>query len=162
MRRIGQVVRLLIELLVPALLMLVLDYLSRTGQFALFTFGRMYALEYGNYALLLGLAAALVASATFNRDEKPFGLSAFLAAALVGLLTIAPFVLGRAGIRFDIPPRVFDLITILSYLGFFITVGILLSGCWSVLVKAIRSIVFHTEDDDLWMKPIGAKGKPRK
>jgi hypothetical protein len=158
MRQVGQVIRLMIELLAPAGLIVAFEYASRTGWFTLFAFGRGYAAEYGNYALLLGVAAALVASATFNRDEKHFGLSAFLGTAFVGLLTISPFVLGRAGIRFDIPPKVFDLITIFAYLGFFITIGIILGGCWSVLVKAVRGIVFRVDDDD-WSKPVGVKRK---
>jgi hypothetical protein len=53
-------------------------------------------------------------------------------------VTVTPFILGRAGVTLGLTPRHFDVVITFAYLGFFIVVGVLVGGCWSVVVKALR------------------------
>ncbi len=132
------VMRFVINQLIPAALTAGLNLAPRFGYFTLLPLSMGVEREYGNYALLLGSAAALVASASFGRVGTRFDLQGFVGMALAGLLTISPFVLGRAGVTFGLPPRHFDVVITFAYLGFFIVVGLLVGGCWSVVVKAVR------------------------
>jgi hypothetical protein len=130
--------RFVIDELIPAALTAALNLAPRFGYFTLLPLSVGAEREYGNYALLLGSAAALVASASFGRPGSRFDLRGFVAFALAGLLTASPFILGRAGITLGLAPRHFDVVITFAYLGFFIAVGLLVGGCWSVVVKAVR------------------------
>ncbi len=130
----------LIDQLIPAALTAGLNLAPRFGYFTLLPLSLAVEREYGNYALLLGSAGALVASASFCRVGARFNLPQFAGVAVAGLVTVTPFVLGRAGITLGLPPRQFDVVITFAYLGFFIVVGVLVGGCWSIIVKALRDI----------------------
>ncbi len=132
--------RFLIDQLIPAALTAGLNLAPRFGYFTLLPLSLAVEREYGNYALLLGSAGALVASASFCRVGARFNLPQFAGVAVAGLVTVTPFVLGRAGITLGLPPRQFDVVITFAYLGFFIVVGVLVGGCWSIIVKALRDI----------------------
>lgn len=134
----GGLLRFASDHLVPLLLTVALNLASRLGHFTLLPLAVSLERSYGNYALLLGAAAALVASASFGREGTHFDLSAFVDTVGAGLVTLAPFILGRAGLTLGLPPRHFDIVVTFAYLGFFLVIGLLVGGCWSVAVKAVR------------------------
>ncbi len=123
--------------LVPAVLTAALNLAPRFGYFTLLPLSIGVEREYGNYALLLGSAGALVASASYGREGIHFDLPDFVGTALAGLATVTPFIMGRAGVTFGLPPRHFDILITFAYLGFFIVVGVLVGGCWSVVMKTL-------------------------
>ena len=75
---------------------------------------------------------------TFTREGRRFGIGPFLAVAAAGAVTAAPFVSARYGMYLGIPPMLFTLVATFAYLGFYMTIGLLCGGCWSVVVKAFR------------------------
>jgi hypothetical protein len=133
-----QLTRFLIEQLVPAALTAALILIQRLGFARLLPLNVVIEREYGNYALVLGVAAAFVASGTFSRVTCQFGIGAFLATASVGLGTIAPFVFARYGSYLGLSPAHFAIAATFAYLGFYVVIGLLFGGCWSVVVKAFR------------------------
>ncbi len=141
-------IRFAIDQLVPAALAAALNLAPRLGYFTLLPLSIGIEREYGNYALLLGTAGALVASASFGRTGISFTVPAFVGTALAGLVTIAPFILGRAGVTLGLPPRHLDIAATFAYLGFSIVVGLLVGGCWSVVMKSVR----EGRDSD-WSRP---------
>ncbi len=130
--------RLLVDCLVPTVLTAALNLGQRFGRITLLPLNVVIEKEYGNYALLLGMAAAFVASSTLTREGQRFGIGQFLAVAVAGSVTAAPFVLARYGMFLGVTPMEFALIATFAYLGFFVTIGLLCGGCWSVIVKAFR------------------------
>jgi hypothetical protein len=128
----------IIDHLVPVLLTVALNLAPRLGYFRLIPLPGNLEQAFGNFALILGAAAALVASVTFSRAETPFDIPAFMGTAVAALITLTPFILERAGSTFGLPLRYFNVVATLSYLGFFLVVGLLVGGCWSVAVKAVR------------------------
>lgn len=131
-------IRFAIDHLVPVGLTAALNLAPRFGYFTLLPLSIGIEREYGNYALLLGIAGALVASASFGRVGIPFNVPAFVVTALAGLVTITPFILARTGVTLGLPPRHLDVVATFAYLGFYIVVGLLVGGCWSVVLKAVR------------------------
>ncbi len=137
---VGGLLRFIIDHLVPVLLTVALNLAPRLGYFSLLPLPGNLEQAFGNFALILGAAAALVASVTFSRAGAPFDIPAFVGTAVAGLITITPFILERAGSTFGLPLRHFNIAATLSYLGFFLVVGLLVGGCWSVAVKAVRGV----------------------
>ena len=135
---VRQLTRFLIEQLVPAALTAALILIQRLGSVRLLPLNVVIEREYGNYALLLGVAAAFVASGTFSKITHQFGIGAFLATASGGLVTITPFVFARYGISLGLVPAHFAMTATFAYLGFSVVIGLLFGGCWSVVVKAFR------------------------
>ena len=133
-----QLTKLLVDQLIPAALTGALILLQRFGFMSLLPLNVVIEREYGNYALLLGVAAALVASGTFSKVTHHFGISAFLVTALAGLATVSPFVFARYGIYLGLAPVHFAIMATFAYLGLQILIGLLFGGCWSVVVKAFR------------------------
>jgi hypothetical protein len=131
-------VSFVVDHLVPAVVAAGLNLAPRLGYLTLLPLSVGFEREYGNYALLLGVTGALVASTSFGRVGAHFGVPAFVITALAGLATVAPFILGRAGVTLGLSPRHFDIVATFAYLGFFIVVGLLVGGCWSVVVKTAR------------------------
>jgi hypothetical protein len=125
-----------VEQLVPVGLTAGLNLATRSGLLTLLPLTLLIEREYGNFALLLGCAAALVASATFARVA--FDLAVFVSTAVAALVMAAPFVLGPAGLPFGLSPRQFDMLATFAYLGFFLVIGVLIGGCWSVVVRSLR------------------------
>lgn len=131
-------IRFATDQLVPTVLAAALNLAPRLGYLTLLPLSVGVEREYGNYALLLGIAGALVASASFGREDIHFDIPAFVVTALAGLATVSPFILGRAGVTLGLPPRHFDIVVTFAYLGFSIVAGLLVGACWSVVVKAVR------------------------
>lgn len=126
------------EHLVPILLTAGLAVLPRWGYLVLLPSAAGLDQAYGNLALLFGVAAALVGSVTFSRAEPRFDIPAFVGTAGVGLVAATPFILARAGLTLGLAPRYFEILATFAYVGFFIVVGLLVGGCWSVVVRAMR------------------------
>jgi hypothetical protein len=124
--------------LVPVLLTAGLNLAPRLGYFTLLPLTGGLEGAYGNLALLFGAAAALVASVTFSREGARFDIPAFLGAMGAGLVTVTPFILVRAGLTLGLPYRHFDILTTFAYVAFFAVIGLLVGGCWSVAVRAVR------------------------
>ena len=131
-------VRFTVAHLVPVLLTAGLNLAPRWGYLTLLPLTGGLERAYGNLALLFGAAAALVASVTFSREGARFDIPAFVGATGATLVTVTPFILGRAGLTLNLPPRHFDILTTFAYVGFFAVVGLLVGGCWSVAVRAVR------------------------
>ncbi len=136
LRWITALLRFAVDQLVPMALTAGLNLATRSGAVTLLPLTIVIEREYGNFALLLGCAAALVASATFCR--VPFDLSTFVTTAVAAIVLAAPFILGRAGLTLGLSSRQFDLVASFAYLGFFLVIGLLIGGCWSVLIRALR------------------------
>jgi hypothetical protein len=130
--------RLFADCLVPTVVVAAINLAQRFGHVILFPLNVVIEKEYGNYALLLGAAGAFVASATFTREGQRFGIGQFLAVAVMGAVLASPFVLARYGMHLGVQPMQFALVATFAYLGFFVTVGLLCGGCWSVVVRALR------------------------
>lgn len=130
--------RFLIDQFVPAALTAALILVQRLGFVTVLPLNLVIEREYGNYALLLGVAAALVASGTFSKATHEFGVLAFLATAAAGLLAIVPFIFARYGIFLGLAPAHFSIVATFAYLGLYVVIGLLLGGCWSTVVKAFR------------------------
>lgn len=133
-----ELLRFLVDCLVPTALTAGINIAQRFGYVLLLPLNVVIEREYGNYALLLGAAGAFVASSTFTREGRQFGIGPFLSVAVAGAVMAAPFVLARYGMHFGIAPMQFALIATFAYLGFYVTIGLLCGGCWSVVVKAFR------------------------
>jgi predicted cobalt transporter CbtA len=136
MRRFG---RFCLDQGIPAVLAIGLIAAQRFGYMALLPLNVVIEREYANYAMLLAAIAAFVTSATFMRDGWRFGIGPFLGTTLAGLVTASPFMFARYGMQFGLPPMQFALIATFAYLAFSVTLGLLIGGCWSVIVKAVRS-----------------------
>jgi hypothetical protein len=122
----------------PAALAAGLNAAQRFGYLTLLPLNAVIEKEYGNYALLLGAAGAFVASATFSRDGRRFGVTAFLTTALAGIATASPFIFARYGVQFGLDPMHFSLVATFAYLAFYVTIGLLIGGCWSAVMKSFR------------------------
>lgn len=126
------------EHLIPVLVTAALNLAPRWGYFSLLPLTGGLDHAYGNLALLFGVAAALVGSVTFGRAEPRFDIPAFVGTAGAGLVSVTPFILARAGLTVGLAPRHFDILAAFAYVGFFVVVGLLVGGCWSVTVRAVR------------------------
>ena len=133
-----QLLRFLVDCLVPAALTAGLNLAQRFNYMTLFPLNVVIEREYGNYGLLLGAAGAFVASSTFTRDGRRFGIGPFIAVAVAGAVMASPFVLARYGMYLGLAPMHFALAATFAYLGFSVTIGLLCGGCWSVAVRAFR------------------------
>lgn len=136
--RVRALLWLAAEHLVPVLLTAGLNVASRLGYLTLLPLAGGFERAYGNLALLFGAAAALVASVTFGRDNARFDIPAFVATTGAGLVTATPFILARSGQTLGLAPRHFEILTTFGYVSFFAVVGLLVGGCWSVAVRAVR------------------------
>lgn len=134
----SQLTRFLVDQLIPAALTAAVILAQRLGLMRLFPLNVVIEREYGNYALLLGVAAALVAGGTFSKVTHQFGIGAFLATVLGGLATISPFVFARYGISLGLAPVHLAMAATYAYMGLSVVIGLLFGGCWSVVVKAFR------------------------
>ena len=123
----------------PAALAVTLIAVQRFGYVTLLPLNVVIEREYGNYAMLLAAIAAFVTSATFVRDGWRFGIGPLLGTIIASLAAASPFMFARYGMQFGLPPMQFALIATFAYLAFSVTLGLLIGGCWSVIVKAVRS-----------------------
>jgi len=142
------------EHLVPILLAAGLVLAPRWGYLALLPFFAGLERTYGNIAVLFAAAAALVGSVAFSRAESRFDIPAFVGTAGVGLIAATPFILARAGLTIGLAPRHFEILATFAYIGFFAVVGLLVGGCWSVVVRAARD-AYETRTPRWPRRPIG-------
>ncbi len=133
-----KVVRFVVDLCIPAALTAGLHAAQRFGYITLLPLNVVIQKEYGNYAMFLSAAGALVASTAFSREGRRFGVVAFLCTALASLVMISPFVLGRYGMEVGLTPMEFSLVATFAYLGFSITLGLLIGGSWSAITRTFR------------------------
>lgn len=133
-----QFLTFVIEMLIPAGLTGALILVQRLGLVRLLPLSQVVEREYGNIALLLGVGGALVASGTFTRATHQYGVGGFLATASAALAMAAPFISARYGSHLGLAPAYFDILGTFAYLGFYVAVGLLFGGCWSVILKAMR------------------------
>ena len=133
---IRQLTRFVVDQGIPAALTAGLNVAQRLGYLTLLPLNVVIEKEYGNYALLLGAAGAFVASATFIRTGRRFGVGAFLLTVVASLVMVTPFILYRYGMSLGLAPMHFALAATFAYLGFYVTLGVLVGGCWSAVVKA--------------------------
>jgi hypothetical protein len=131
-----QIMGFVVDQGIPAALTAGLNVAQRLGYMTLLPLNAVIEKEYGNYALLLGAAGAFVASATFTREGRRFGVGAFLLTVLASLVMVTPFILYRYGMTLGLTPMQFALAATFAYLGFYVTVGVLVGGCWSAVVRA--------------------------
>ncbi len=136
--RINALLRFTGEHLIPVLVTAGLNLAPRLGYFTLLPLAAGLERVYGNLALLFGVAAALVASVTYGREDARFDIPAVLGTMGAGLVTVTPFILARESMTLGLPPRYFDILVTFAYVGFFAVVGLLVGGCWSVAVRAVR------------------------
>jgi hypothetical protein len=122
---------------IPAALTAGLNLAQRVGYLTLLPLNAVIEKEYGNYALLLGAAGAFVAGATFTRAGRRFGVGSFLLTVLASLVMVTPFILHRYGMDLGLAPMHFALAATFAYLGFYVTVGVLVGGCWSAVMRAL-------------------------
>jgi hypothetical protein len=132
------VTRFVVDQGIPAVLTAGLNVAQRFGYVTLLPLNVVIEKEYGNYALLLGAAGAFVASATFIREGRRFGIGPFLLTVVASLVAVTPFILYRYGMSLGLAPMHFALAATFAYLGFYVTVGVLVGGCWSAVVRAFR------------------------
>ena len=132
---IRRITRLVVDQGIPAALTAGLNLAQRLGYLTLLPLNAVIEKEYGNYALLLGAAGAFVASVTFTRDGRRFGVGSFLLTVLASLVMVAPFILHRYGMDLGLAPMHFALAATFAYLGFYVTVGVLVGGCWSAVMR---------------------------
>jgi len=130
--------RILVDQVIPAGLAAGLHLSHRYGYITLVPLNVVIERQYGSYALFLSAIAAFVASSAFTRAGRRFGIAAFLSIALVSILMVSPFVLARYGMDFGLTPMQFSAVATYTYLGFAITVGLLIGGCWSLVIRARR------------------------
>ena len=128
--------RLVVGQGVPAALTAGLNLSQRLGYLTLLPLNAVIEKEYGNYALLLGAAGAFVTSAAFTREGRRFGVGFFLLTVLASLVMVTPFILHRYGMNLDLAPMRFALAATFAYLGFSVSVGVLVGGCWSAVMRA--------------------------
>ncbi len=125
----------LLEQAIPVLSAAALNLGPRLGYFVLLPLSHTIEREYGNYGLFLGCAAAVVTSAAFGRKGGRFDLPVFSTAVFLSLLTVSPFVLARAGVALAMQGRPLDVLLVFAYLGFSMVAGVILAGCWSLVVQ---------------------------
>ncbi len=135
LRRLG---RILVDQAVPAGLAAGLHLAHRYGHITLVPLNVVIERQYGSYALFLSAIAAFVAASAFTRAGRRFGIAVFLCIALVSILMASPFVLARYGMDLGLTPMQFSVVATYTYLGFAITVGLLIGGCWSLVIRTLR------------------------
>ena len=135
LRRLG---RILVDQVFPAGLAAGLHVAQRYGYIALVPLNVVIERQYGSYALFLSAIAAFVAAAAFTRPGRRFGIVAFLCTALVSILMVSPFLLARYGMDVGLTPMQFSVVATYAYLGFAVTVGLLIGGCWSLVIRTLR------------------------
>ena len=133
---IRRITKLVVGQGVPAALTAGLNIAQRLGYLTLLPLNAVIEKEYGNYALLLGAAGAFVTSATFTREGRRFGVGSFLLTVVASLVMVTPFILHRYGMDLGLAPMHFALAATFAYLGFYVSVGVLVGGCWSAVMRA--------------------------
>jgi hypothetical protein len=128
-----------VEAGVPGILTALLGIAQRLGWLSLLPGNPVIEREYGLYGLALGVAGAIVTSGSCLKPAREYGFGAFLSTGVAGLVLASPFIAWRYGMQFGLAPMQFALLGTFAYLGLSIVLGILIGGCWSLLVGMFRA-----------------------
>ena len=123
-----------VEVVVPGILTAVLGIAQRLGWLSLLPGNPVVAREYGLYGLVLGMAGAIVTSGSYLKRGREYGFGAFLSTVVAWLVLASPFIAWRNGMQFGLAPMQFALLGTFAYLALYIVLGILIGGCWSLVV----------------------------
>ncbi len=135
---IRRLVRIVFDQCVPAVLAAGLNAAQRYDYLTLVPLNAVIERQYGTYAIFLAAIAAFVAASAFTRGGRRFGIAGFLCITLLSIAMVSPFVLARYGMDLGLTPMQFSVVATFAYLGFSITVGLLIGGSWSTLVRTFR------------------------
>lgn len=135
---VRRLARILVDQCIPAVLAAGLLAAQRYGHVVLIPLNAVIEQQYGSYALFLSAVGAFVAASAFARGRRRFGILAFLGIALVSVAAVSPFVLARYGMDLGLTPMQFSLVATFAYIGFSMTFGLLVGGCWSTIVRSLR------------------------
>ena len=127
-----------VEAVVPGILMGVLGIAQRLGWLNLLPGNPVIARDFGLYGLVLGVAGAIVTSGSCIKQAREYGFTAFFSTVVAGLVLASPFIAWRYGMQFGLAPMQFALLGTFAYLGLYVVFGILIGGCWSLLVGMFR------------------------
>ena len=135
---VRRLARIVVDQGIPTALAAGLVAAQRYGYLTLVPLNAVIEGQYGTYALFLAAIAAFVAASAFARGGRRFGIVAFLCIALLSIAMVSPFVLARYGMDLGLTPMQFSLVATYAYLGFSITIGLLIGGSWSTVIRAFR------------------------
>ena len=141
MRRL---LRLLRDQAIPALAVVAFDLGQRRHLVQVLPANPVLDGQYRNLALLLGVLAALVASADFG-SRREFDLRALLGTLAALIATLLPFIGRRDPAFFRLSPDTFAIVSIVAYLGLSVTIGILVGGGW---IRMVREVARPTHPDE--------------
>ncbi len=127
-----------VEAVLPGILTAILGIVQRLGWLSLLPGNPVIEKEYGLYGLVLGVAGTIVTSASFLKQGREYGFVAFLSTVVAGLVFASPFIAWRYGMQFGLAPMQFALLGTFAYLGLYVVLGILIGGCWSLVVGMFR------------------------
>ena len=134
----GRFLAVVVEAVVPGILTAALGIVQRLGWLSILPGNPVIEREFGLYGLVLGVTGAIVTSASCLKQGREYGFVAFLSTVLAGLALASPFIAWRYGMQFGIAPMQFALLGTFAYLGLYVVLGILIGGCWSLVVGMFR------------------------
>lgn len=134
----GRFLAVVVEAVVPGILTAALGIVQRLGWLSVLPGNPVIEREYGLYGLVLGVAGAIVTSASCLKHGREYGFVAFLSTVLAGLALASPFIAWRYGMQFGLAPMQFALLGTFAYLGLYVVLGVLIGGCWSLVVGMFR------------------------
>ena len=141
MRRL---LRLLRDQAIPAMGVVAFDLAQRRHLVQVLPANPVLDGQYRNLALLLGVLAALVASADFG-SRREFDLRALLGTLAALIATLLPFIGRRDPAFYRLSPDTFAIVSIVAYLGLSVTIGILVGGGW---IRMVREVARPTHPDE--------------
>jgi hypothetical protein len=131
-------VKVVVEAFVPGGITAALGVAQRLGWLSLLPANPVIERDYGTYGLVLGICAAIVTSGTFVKDGREYGFLKFLITVMIGLILASPFIAWRYGQQFGLAPQYFAILGTFAYLGIHVIIGVLIGGCWTVVVGIFR------------------------
>jgi hypothetical protein len=134
----GRFLAVVVEAVVPGILTAALGIVQRLGWLSILPGNPVIEREYGPYGLLLGVAGAIVTSASCLKQGREYGFVAFLSTVVAGLALASPFIAWRYGMQLGLAPMQFALLGTFAYLGLYVVLGVLIGGCWSLVVGMFR------------------------
>jgi len=134
----GRFLAVVVEAVVPGILTAALGIVQRLGWLSILPGNPVIEREFGLYGLVLGVTGAIVTSASCLKQGREYGFVAFLSTVLAGLALASPFIAWRYGMQFGLAPMQFALLGTFAFLGLSVVLGVLIGGCWSLVVGMFR------------------------
>jgi hypothetical protein len=134
----GRFLAVVVEAVVPGVLTAAIGVVQRLGWLSVLPGNPVIEREYGLYGLVLGVAGAIVTSASCLKHGREYGFIAFLSTLVAGLALASPFIAWRYGMQLGLAPMQFALLGTFAYLGLYVVLGVLIGGCWSLVVGMFR------------------------